>query len=60
MVKLFEVEVDSTNEDEEEVNQIVYSLVDLITQLEEDGKVFKITIEEIDSETIESPNRYLH
>jgi hypothetical protein len=60
MVKLFEVEVDSTDEDEEKVNQIVYSLVDLITQLEEDGKVFKITIEKIDSETIESPNRYLH
>lgn len=59
-MKLFEVEIDSTDGDEEKVNQIVYSLVDLITELEEDGKVFKITIEEINPEETEPVNRYLH
>jgi hypothetical protein len=60
MVKLFEIEVDSAEEDEEQISQIVYSVVDLITELEEDGKVFRITIEEINPETTESQNRFLH
>lgn len=59
-MKLFEVEIDATDEDEEKISQVVYSLVDLITELEEDGKVFKITVEEVNPEETESPNRHLH
>ena len=62
-MKLFEVEVDASDtsdESSEKIDQIIYSLVDIIGNLEEDGKIFKIIIEDIDPETIESPNKYLH
>lgn len=59
-MKLFEVEVNAQEDDDEKVNQIVYSLVDLITELEEDGKKFKITIEDLDYENTDYISRYLH
>lgn len=62
-MKIFEVEVDASDmsdEGSDKIDQIIYSLVDMIGSLEDDGKIFKIIIEDIDPETIESPNKNLH
>lgn len=61
-MKIFEVEIDATedtDENSEKISQIIYSVVGMIGELEEDGRVFKIIIE--DSELNSSiQSRYLH
>ena len=62
-MKLFEVKIDATDdsdENSEKISQIIYSLVDTIGSLEEEGRIFRVIIEDVDPETIEYPNKYLH
>lgn len=62
-MKLFEAQVDATNDSEEnseKIDQLIYSLVDFISQLEDEGRVFKIIIEDMDDEVTSSPNKWLH
>lgn len=59
-LKLLEIEIDSPNSKESEIDDAVYAIVDMITELEEDGEHFKITIEKIGPESTAENNKYLH
>lgn len=56
-MKLFEVKIDATEETDEssdKIDQIIYSLVDFISELECEGRVFKIIIEDVDDEVTDN------